>query len=290
MSRSALRSAVRLAVPLVAWSVSLLAAPRAAAQTQDAPPPYLQIFREEVKTGRGGPHVAAEAGWPRAFAKAGTKNYYLAMTTVYGPAEAWFLEGHASVAEIEESNTAIESAAGLGAQLDRLAQADAANISAARGILTRYQPELSNGAVDLSVMKVWEVIVFRVRPGHEPDFMEAAKLYKRTVEQGKIDLPWATYAVMAGMPSPTFLVFLPHRTLAEIDPATGAGAALEKAFDPESMKKLNDLSAGYESIEEMVFAVSPQMSYMSAEFVARDPKFWARKPAVATKRPAKPAQ
>ena len=139
-------------------------------------------------------------------------------------------------------------------------------------------------------MRVWEVLVFRVRPGHELDFMEAAKLYKRTVEQNKIDMPWATYAIMSGMPGPTFLVLLPHRTLAEIDPASGAGAALMKAFDVEAMKKLNELSAGYESIESMIFTVSPQMSYMSPEFVARDPKFWSRKATVAAKAPAKPAQ
>jgi hypothetical protein len=51
---------------------------------QDAPPPLLQIFRDEVRVGRGGPHTVTEAGWPRAFAKAGIKNYYFAMTTVYG--------------------------------------------------------------------------------------------------------------------------------------------------------------------------------------------------------------
>jgi hypothetical protein len=285
MSRSALFIPFRFAVPLSLAAASW-GGPGAAAQ--DAPPPYLQIFREEVKVGRTGPHVAAEAGWPRAFAKAGTKNYYLGMTTTYGPSEAWFLEGQGSIAEIEETNKAIGGAPGLGAELDRLSQADAANISSARVILTRYAPEVSNAAVDVSAIRVWEVLVFRVKPGHELDFMEAAKLYKTTVEQNKIDLPWATYSVMAGMPGPTFLVFLPHRTLAEIDPASGPGAALEKAFTTEAMKKLNDLSTGYESIEDIIFTVDPQMSYMSPEFVARDPKFWTRKPVSAAKAPAKP--
>ena len=288
MSRSAFRSSARSALRF-AWVVPTLYA--AVAGAQDSPPPYLQIFREEVKVGRSGPHVAAEAGWPRAFAKAGLKNYYIGMTTTYGPSEAWFLEGHGSVAEIEAANKSIEDARGLGAELDRLAQADAANITSARAVLGRYHPDLSNGvAVDLAAMRVWEVLVFHVQSGHEGDFMEAAKLYKSTVEQAKIDAPWATYSVLAGMPGPTFLVFLPHRTLAEIDPATGTGAALEKAFDADAMKRLNSLAAGYESVEDLIFTVSPQMSYLSPEFVARDAKFWARKPAVASKQPAKPAQ
>ncbi len=120
MPNSALRSALLLA-PLLPMLTSggVLAA-------QDSPPAYLQIFREEVKAGRSGPHVAAEAGWPRAFARAKIPNFYIAMTTTYGRSEAWFLEGHASVAEISEANKAIEAAPGLDAQLDRLAQADAA--------------------------------------------------------------------------------------------------------------------------------------------------------------------
>jgi hypothetical protein len=288
MSRSAPRSPLRSAVRLAA---ALSALATAAAAAQDAPPPYLQIFREEVKVGRaGGVHTAAEAGWPRAFAKAGIKNYYIGMTTVYGPLEAWFMEGHGSMAEFDEVTKAIEDAPGLGAELDRLALADAANVSSATSILGRYNPDISNGAVDLAAMRVWEVLVFRVRPGHDLDFMEAAKMYKRTVEQNKIDMPWATYTVMSGMPGPTFLVFLPHRNLAEIDPATGAGAALEKAFDMESMKKLNELSTGYESIESLIFSVNPRMSHMSPEFVARDPKFWAPKTAVAEKARPRPTQ
>jgi len=50
-----------------------------------------------------------------------------------------------------------------------------------------------------------------------------------------------------------------------------------KAFSEESLKKLSTLSEGYTSVEDIVFSVSPQMSYMSDEFIARDPKFWTRK-------------
>ena len=264
----------------------LLASPLPA---QDAPPPLLQIFREEVKVGRGGPHTVTEAGWPRAFAKAGIKNYYFAMTTVYGPQEAWFFEGHGSMTEIQDVNQAIEHS-GLSKELDRLALADAANISSATSILADYHPELSNSAVDLATIRIWEVLVFHCRPGHENDFMEAAKLYKTTVEQEKIDLRWATYGVMAGMPSPTFLVFIPHATLAELDPTSPTNAALDKAMTGEPGKRLSALAEGYASTEELVFLVSPEMSHLPPEFIARDPKFWGRKAAVAKPAAAKPAQ
>src|ERR1044072_1835097 len=80
------------------------------AGTPSAPPAYMQIFREEVKPGRAGAHVQTEAGWPRAFGKAKIANNYLALTTMYGPNDARFVEGHGSIAELEAVNKAIEAA------------------------------------------------------------------------------------------------------------------------------------------------------------------------------------
>lgn len=259
----------------------------AAQQQMKGPPPYLQIFREEVKAGRVGPHPLIESGWPRAFAKAKIPNHYIAMTTLYGPDEAWFCAGVGSIAEIEEQNKAIEKAPGLTKELDRLAQADAANISAHHSLLARYRPELSNSPdINPAEMRVWEILTFKVRPGHEGDFAEASKLYRTLVEGAKATLPWATYEVMAGMPGPVFLVFVPHKTLAEIDPATGAGAAIEKAMNQETMKKFGTLSEGFGSVENLIFAVSPEMSYPRPEWVTQDREFWGRKAPTASTTPA----
>jgi hypothetical protein len=263
----------------LARSLSLLTLAGSLAAQQDSAPAYLRIIREEVKPGRAGPHVALESGWARAWEKAKIPGYNMALTTMYGPSEAWWVEGHSSVAEIEETDKAVQAAPGLNDEIDRFAQADTANVSRSTSLLARYVPDLSNGPnIDLSQMRVWEVLVFQVRPGHEDNFSEAAKLYKTTLGQAKIEAPWATYGVMAGMPGPTYLVFIPHRTLAEIDPATGTGAAIEKAFNAEAGKKLSSLAEGYSSVEDLIFGVSPQMSYLSPEFIARDPKFWTRKP------------
>jgi hypothetical protein len=248
-----------------------------------SPPPYLQIFQEQVKVGRVGAHPATEAGWPRAFAKAKIQNHYIGMTTLYGPPEAWFASGVRSIAEIDEQNQAIERAPGLNRELDRLAQADAANLSGYRAVLARYQKDLSNGPdINPAEMRIWEVLIFTVRPGHEGNFSEAAKLYRSMVEEAKVDAPWATYEVMSGMPGPVYLVFVPHKTLAEIDPAVGTGAAIEKAMTQETMKKFGSLAEGYSSIESRIFSVSPEMSYPRPEWVSQDPSFWGKKRPAAT--------
>src|SRR5436309_15552153 len=89
----------------------LLAMPLAGQATP--PPAFLQIYREEVKAGHGPMHEATETGWPRAFAAAKTNNHYLAIVSAFGPTEAWFLEGHASIAEYEAATKAVEANAAL---------------------------------------------------------------------------------------------------------------------------------------------------------------------------------
>ena len=257
--------------------LTLLLAGSLAAQSM-GPPPYIQIFREQVKFGRAGAHVQTEAGWPRAFGRGKIKNNYIALTSMYGPSEAWFVEGHESVAEIEAINKAIAAAPGLEAELDRLGQVDAANVSGADAILARFVPDASNpGEVKLGEIRFWEITIFRVRPGKEANFFEGANVFKSVVQQAKVNAPWASFEVQAGIPGPTYLVFSPHTTLAEIDQSTGNGAAIMKAMNEETMKKLGTVSEGFISVQNLVFSVSPEMSYPTAEWVASDPAFWNRK-------------
>jgi len=270
------------AVAYRALVLLLVASPAAgmlrAQQAAHSPPPFLQIFQEQVKPGRAGLHPAAEAGWPRAFAKAKIQNHYIAMTTMYGPPEAWFCTGVGSIADIDQQNQAIEKAPGLTKELDRLSLADAANLSGTRSVLARYRPELSNSTdIDPATMRVWEVLIFTVRPGHEGDFYQGAKLYQSVVQNAKVTVPWATFEVMSGMPGPVYLVFVPHKSLTEMDPNTGAMAAVEKAVDEPTMKKFAAASEGYSSVESRIFAVSPEMSYPRPEWVTQDPDFWGKK-------------
>jgi hypothetical protein len=274
-----------LAAPLALLTFSV-----AGAQQTMSPPPFLQIFQEEIKPGRAGLHPAAEAGWPRAFAKAKIDNHYIAMTTMYGPTEAWFCAGVRSIAEIEEQNQAIEKAPGLSKELSRLSLADAPNMASQRSVLARYRPDISNAPdINPAEMRVWEVVIFTVRPGHEGDFAQGGKLYQSLVQKAQATVPWATYEVMSGMPGPVYLVFVPHKSLSEIDPNTGTMAQVEKAMDEPTMKKFAAVSEGFNSVETRIFAVSPEMSYPPPEWVSQDREFWGRKPANATAKAKTPA-
>src|SRR5689334_21948349 len=76
-------------------------------------PKMIQIYREMVKPGRGPAHEKVEAGWPRAYKSSKNSAHYLAMTSVTGPNEAWFVSGYDSYEAMEKQSKAEESDAAL---------------------------------------------------------------------------------------------------------------------------------------------------------------------------------
>ncbi len=251
-----------------------------AAEGPPAPPRVLQVIREEVKPGKGAAHVRAEAGWPRAFAKANWPTHYLALTSMTGPSEAWFLVGFDSFAALEKDAKATEGDKALSAELERLSEKDGELISGSRSLIEILREDLSrNPNVDISQVRYVRVLTFRVRPGHEADFTASAKLVKEAYDKAASPVAWATYQVSAGMPTPSYIVWVPMRSLAESDAALAAQKALLDAEGDEGQKALaKSASDGYAFVEANLFEVNPKMSYPPKAFAARDPAFWAPKP------------
>ena len=279
--------------------ISLSAFPSTAADIPSGPPPLpkvLQIFREEVKVGRSAAHVKVEKGYVAAMAKASWPTHYLAMTSVTGPSEAWFLTGYASFAAWEKDRDASDANAALTAELDGLGVKDGEVLSNATSLVALWREDLSpEASVDVAKARYLRVITYRVRPGHENDFAEAAKIVRAAYAKANIASGWAVYQVFGGMPGPTFLVLVPMKSMDEIDAGIDRSGALREAEGPENEKALARLSGeGYNAVESNLFVFSPPMSYPSKEFAARNPGFWTpkppAKPAAETKKEAKPAE
>jgi hypothetical protein len=274
--------------------LSLVAFPLRAAEGPGpgGPPKVLQIYREEVKVGKGPAHVKVEKSFVAAMAKANWPTHYLAMTTVTGPSEAWFLTGYPSFAAWEKDRDETDKNKALTADLDRLVEKDGELLTNGRSLVAFLREDLSAGSpVDIPKMRYFRLLTFRVRPGHENDFQDAVKIVKGAYEKAKIDLPWAVYQVSGGMPGPTFMIFLPMKSMSEIDTALTRTGALREAEGPENEKALAKMASdGYATVESNIFAFSPAMSYPSKEFVARDPEFWTPRPEAKTAAPAKKAE
>ncbi len=250
------------------------------AQTAAPPPPpkVIQIYREIVKPGHTAAHAATEAGWPAAFGKANAPGHYIALTSTTGPNEAWFISGWDSYAAYEKDGAAVEADAALQAEMDRLGAADGDHLSNTSSILATYREDLSYRApVSIPSMRYFQTVIFRVKPGRTAQFAAARKMTQALHEKLDMNEHWSMYQVTSGMPAGTFIMFLPLKSLADLDAAAGMhGDTYDAAMGADNQKKMGDLlNESLEMSSTMIMRFSPKMSYPPKAWVDADAAFWA---------------
>ena len=278
MISTILRLSLALGPLMLLFSLQqVLAQPPASA----SPPKVLRIFREEVKPGKAAAHEKVEVGWPQAFAKANYPVHYVAMTSMSGSNEAWFLEGNDSFASIEKAEQVVEKNTALRTELEKLGERDGELLSGMRTLITTYREDLSyRPGTSLPQMRYMSVTTYRVRAGHDSEFVALRKIVNAAHEKANIDEHWATYQVVSGAPAGTYLLFLPMKSMAQLDVAQEIhGKPYQDALGEENQRKVRELSsAAVMTVESSLFAFNPRMSYASKEFASGDPDFWMPKP------------
>lgn len=241
-------------------------------------PKILTIVREHVKVGRAADHSKFEAGYPAAYEKAKSPDYYLAMTSMTGPSEAWYIVPNESHAAIGESMKRDDKDPVLSAELNRLGLADAEYITGVETIRAVARPQLSVGSFpDLSKARFFEISTFRIRPGREGEFEEVAKAYASAMKRAAPNASYRVYGVLAGMPEPTFLIFSSVEGYGEFDQRLLDGEALFKGATPEELAVLKKFSEVAQRVESNHFRLDPVQSYVSKETREKDPDFWMPK-------------
>ncbi len=256
----------------------------ALAQNQGLPttqPSLVTIIREEVKVGRTAEHARNEAGWPAAFGRVNSPDYYVAMTSMTGMPEAWYLIPSASNAAYGESMMRYDKDAATTAELERLSRADAELINSSRTIQAMARPDLSMGAFpDLTKQRFWEISLVRVRPGHEAEFDAAAKAFGSAAQRAAPSTQYRVYQVLAGMPTPTYIIFSSLATYAEFDQMFANSMKTMRAASDSEQAALHKYSTDAAlSWETNRFRLDPKQSYVSRETRATDPTFWGTMPA-----------
>lgn len=269
---------MRIPTP-VGLALLALAALAGGAQAQGMPtsqPGILSVIVEEVKVGMDADHEANESGWPAAFARAGSQYYYMALESMTGAPEVWFLSPYQSWAAQGESMKQVAENQSLAAELARLWRADGQYLASTRSFQAVARPDLSYGAFpDLALVRFYEVTTFRVRLGHERAFEAAAKVYQEQVKQSAPGLNYRMYQVTGGLPGGTYLIFGTANSYAEFDRQMAEGNAMWEKVGAEAMATLQQTMANdVISVITNRYRVSPAMSYVSAETKARDPAFW----------------
>lgn len=252
------------------------------AQGQGLPtsqPKLLMIVREQVKTGHTAAHVKTESGWPVAFAKAKSPDYYLALASVTGPSEVWFLQPYESYTAWGKSMQRDEANAELAAEQDRLSMADAEHLDGMRTLEAMARPDLSHGAYpDMNKQRFWEITIMRVRPGHDDQFAAAAKTYKAVATRALPNARWRVYQLTQGMPGSTYLIFQSVESFGQFDAIMAEGMAAEKTLTAEERATFQKFDTeALISAESNRYRLDPNMSYVPAETKATDPAFWSKK-------------
>lgn len=272
--------------------LALVAGSAATALAQAMPtsqPKFLHIVREEVKLGRFADHSKWEAGWPAAFEKAKSPDTYIALESVTGPAEVWYVIPFASHAAYGESMAKQNADAALSAELERLSRGDAEFVSEANALDAVARPDLSHGAFpDLAMMRFWEISTFRVKPGHGEDFAAAAKAWASASALSAPAASWRTYEVVAGAPDGTYYIFSSYASFADFDKAGTDSETTWKGMTFEERTALQKYSAeaALSSVTNR-FRLDPRQSYVPAETRQKDPAFWMPKAPAKATTPAK---
>ena len=161
-------------------------------------------------------------------------------------------------------------------ELGRLqAQINAALVSQ-RTVIAVRRDDLSYRAnrIDLSKARFVRVLEVRLHPGRENDFAEAFKKLSAAYEKIESGLPWVVYQINLGMPSPTFLAFVPMIALGQNDDLLKIRERLHSA-EGEAAERMQQIAReAYASTESNLYSIKPEKSHLSKQFAAGDPEFW----------------
>lgn len=273
------------------FAAALPGIPSAHAQQPTDAGRVLVIQREFVKPGRdGAPHEATEAAYMRAAAAGKAKMHYVALNSMTGATRALFLSEYSSFAAWDAEHKSVGPA--LAAALDKANVADGDLLAATDASVWFRRDDVSTNVSGPPVgTRFLEVSQYIVKPGHEHDFEELAKMYTEAARNNS-EMHWTMYQLAYGsVEGPAFLVFTAIKSGEEMDAGMLAGKKFGETLTEEQRRKMAQLESDSIASEMTnLFSVNPRMSIPPESVVAAEPAFWKPKsmPTTASKKPAAP--
>jgi hypothetical protein len=252
-----------------------------------APPKMLVLVYQQFFSGKAAERHGLEVAISRASNQLDVPNSWIDLDSISGPPEALFFDPFDS---FEQVDTAFAEWARIFAthpELARMQDELKALVSEERTLIAVRRDDLGfrHMSIDFSKARFLRVLEVRLHPGHESEFVEAFRNLGRAYESIKADTPWVVYQVNVGLPSPTFLVFLPMRTLKKNDDLLDWRRSIRDAEGQQASDRAEQIARdGYVKTESNLFAIRPEASRVSSDFAAGDPEFWLAKPPAAKPR------
>jgi hypothetical protein len=267
--------------------LAVCAAVPASAQTPPPPPPnLLLIVREDIKPGEMPAHEREAMQFVSVQRKANerlpadARDGRIAMSPVAGNEnEVTYLWAYDSFADMQHRRDESEKLAtgAMRADFDRLP--DARLHAAQRDLLASYRSDLSYnvGKSNIAQARYMTMQTLRLKPGHENEYWTARKkILNAAFDKTGSNASLVVFQVRGGMPGPTFIIFRPLKSLADLDGAAAPNAMrTAMGSDADDWDKVSDRAIV--STETTIYAFNPRLSLVRPDFAARDnssPAFW----------------
>ena len=265
----------------------------ASAQVEDfpnlagTPPKILLLVHQEFKSGKDSDRQKLGVAISRACDHLNVPNSWIDLESITGFPRALSFDPFDSFEQVDAAFAEWPQLFAAHPDLARMQEELKALVSSERTIIAVRRDDLGfrPQSIDLSKARFLRVLEVQLHPGHESDFAEAFKILGGAYERIKANTPWVVYQVNVGLPSPTFLVFVPMRALKQNDDLLDWRRSLREAEGEEAAQRMEQLAKdAYASTESNLYFISPETSHVSKDFADGDPGFWSRKPSL----PAKP--
>jgi hypothetical protein len=252
------------------------------AESVTAPPKLLVLVYQRFSFDKGSDHDKWEIAAARACQKLAVPNSWIVLDSVTGEPEVLSFDPFDSFAQLEKPLAEWGPIYATHPELGRLQAQINAALTSQRTVIAVRRDDVSYRAnrIDLSRARFMRLLEVRLHPGRENEFAEAFQKLSAAYEKTESDLPWVVYQVSLGMPSPTFLAFVPMKAVGQNDNLLKRRENL-RAAEGEAAERMQQIAReAYASTESNLYSINPEKSYVPNEFAAGDPDFWMPKPQV----------
>jgi hypothetical protein len=219
--------------------------------------PQIFVYREQIRPGKLAKYMQVEEDAARFCAKAPCPNPYLALTSMTGPNEAWWINGFDTAETFEKIQQAYAASAEITQYLNTVDGNKADLAFGATRLLARFHPEMSFYSTPVAP-RYFTVSIVQVRLKNVAAFRELRSRFKQTLE--RVGKPQWVYQVTSGTDDVTFIVMTPARTMQDV----------------QTMPVTDDSADIIAHSETRLYAVSPALSMPAESWMEADPDFWKR--------------
>ncbi len=238
------------------------------------PPKYLWIQAEQYQAGKEAAYMKLGQAFKEAMSN--TDAVWLAEMAVAGNGnEMIYVTFHDNFASVEKM---IATFMKIGPEMQQknaalMAEGQAA-IGRSQAFIAEFEPDLSllSDKVTPAQTTRYKVTTLRVKPGTGLELVELFKEARAMHVKAGDDAPYFIYRVVAGEPSPAYLLIKPLKTLADLDETSPAYEAMltpvvRKQFNATIKNTVSDWHAG-------IYLIDPRLSLPPKNYLAENPGFW----------------